>query len=786
MSRNSVVLCSGFLAGLLLLSPSILPAQEHEHEHEDLPGDPVFTGPPLVSLTGPSADQVPLDPATIPKFAHELTRPPVLAGAPSSSLLPPLDPILEFTLLVKQASVQMLPPPFPPTTVLAYGGEVEVPGSSQTETVFTVPGPTIEAVRNVPHLLRIRNEIDTPHFLPVDPTLHWANPNNMAAPTSPFTPFPPGYADAQFPVPHVTHTHGLMVESEFDGTAEEWFTKFGHTGRNFVTRDYRQPNDQPATGLWYHDHTMGITRLNVYAGLAGNYFIREANDPLDAVLPPREYEVPLTIADRGFFTDGELNFTRVGNNPGNPYWVPGVPTTVNLVNGKVWPNLNVERRQYRFRILIGANNRLYNLRFANQGVAIPFTIIGSDGGYLPAPQTVSNVVLGVTERADILVDFSGLAPGTQIILENVGQPLETLGTVMRFTVLDTVPVPPPALPATLVHREQLVQDSRTRTKVMSADADAAGNNRNFLDGLLHHQATIDHPLVSATERWDLVQTAGVAHQIHLHLIEFQVLNRQPINAAAYKLRWLLMNGQPPLTTRPIVVDPTPFFTGPATAPAPYETGWKDTVQAPGNQVTRILARWAPQEMPVADARPGKNQFSIDPTTGWGYLWHCHVLGHEDNDMMRDMPLVKSWKDKTNYVAGDMIEYLGSNYRALVAHQATSAKKPPNKFDLWEKVNDNDGAWTTQVKYKTGDRVLHQGGLYVALQNHLSVLSNQPPNAQNWKLLPQTFCGQLQDFCHGNPDPTASSCHDTGHAGVEATCQSQFAACLRVCSPSHNH
>src|SRR5690606_26956842 len=193
-----------------------------EHEHEDPPGGPVYV--PLGGADAGASDAgvdagvppVPpvLDPAAIPKFAHELVVPPVLvptrarssAGAADGSAL------LEYALSGRQTRVQMLPPPLPQTTVLAYGGNVQHRGSDRVEFEYVVPGPTIEAVRDVPHALRVENAIDTPHFLAVDPTLHWANPNHMAAPVSPFLPFPPGYPAAQFPVAHVTHTHGLMVE----------------------------------------------------------------------------------------------------------------------------------------------------------------------------------------------------------------------------------------------------------------------------------------------------------------------------------------------------------------------------------------------------------------------------------------------------------------------------------------------------------------------------------------------------------------------------------------------
>jgi FtsP/CotA-like multicopper oxidase with cupredoxin domain len=799
----------------LAATPPVDPAHVAggSHEHEDPPGGPVYVAPPSTADAGvvtttldagvasASAGPAVLLPAAIPKFAHELSIPPVLVPTPAQRSAGGADvqggrapggggdePLLAYVLSVKQTRVQMLPPPLPQTTVLAYGGNVLRRGSTRAEFGYYTPGPTIEAVRGVPHELRVHNEIDTPHFLPVDPTLHWANPNHLSPPLSPFLPFPPGYADAQFPVAHVTHTHGLMVESEMDGVARQWSTSLGQLGPHFLTRSYRQPNDQPPTQLWYHDHALGMTRLNVYAGLTGNYIIRDPRDPLAAPpdgevspLPSGDYEIPLVIADRGFFEDGELDFPRVGINPDHPYWSVAVPATTNIVNGKVWPNLDVERRAYRFRVLIAPNARLYTLGFDN---GMSFSVIGSDGGYLPRPVLTQSLTLGVTERADLVVDFSRFEAGTQIILRDTATADPDLGTIMRFSVRASEPVAPPPLPETLVEVPRLVQDARTRTKAQNVVIDARGNLSVFLDGLTHAQRPIDYPLVGSTERWDLVQNAGLTHLIHLHLIEYQVVERQPLDSAAYNLRWMLLNGQAPVTSRPIVVDPTPFFTGPALPATGYEAGWKDTVQATGNMVTRIMARWAPQELALGAGGPGVNSFSIDPTTGPGYLWHCHILAHEDHDMMRDMPLINLWQPGRRYETDTVVQHQSVNYRVQRNHVSALGTPPPASFELWERVKDDDGAWTPQLNYIPGDRVLDQGRLFRARAEHRS-LSEAPPAStpELWQELPLTFCGQLTTFCGGNPDELAAACDNTGATGDEAACQAQFAPCIAQCAPS---
>ncbi|HEX5100774.1 MAG TPA: carbohydrate-binding protein [Polyangiaceae bacterium] len=737
----------------------------------------------------PSTSQVPLSPTSIPKFAHELPIPRVFAPSVVG-----MGPMLhhEYTVSVQKTTVQMLPPGFPDSTVLAYGGEVKIPNSSGTELVRSVPGPVFETIRGIHATLHWRNEVTTPHFMPVDPTLHWANPNAMEPPAAPFTPFPPGYAAALFPVAHVTHMHGLVVGSDFDGVAEQWFTAGPNpiVGPTFVSRDYDEPNEQPPTQLFYHDHTMGQTRLDVYSGLVGaGYFIRDPNNPLDqpsSPLPSGAYEIPLIIFDRSFFTDGELNFPRVSTNPANAYWQAGDGANVVLVNGKVWPNLNVERRQYRFRTLAMGNGRTFDVKLDNAGVTVPFTLIGSDGGYLPAPQVVNDVMIATTERADMLVDFSGFSAGTQLTMLNAGADPNTVGTIMRFTVVASTAVPPPALPA-FPPRPALPTNAPKRIKTLHNITDAAGNAQRATDGIDFTAPPSEYPLVGSTEAWDLVNIGGGSHQIHLHLIEFQVVERQSIDTAAYLRKWQLLNGQRPVS-RPITLDPTPFLIGAPIPALPYESGWKDTVRAPGNQVTRIVARWAPQEAASGSVTPGQNLFPIDPTIGPGYVWHCHVLGHEDNDMMRPLKLVSSWTVPKLYAVGDVFEYQGVDYRARVQHNSIAMRTPPTRFDLYERVNNNDGTWQPQIIYAVGDRVLYMGQLYMADAVHQSQTGAPPPSAPTlWHAFPMTACGQLAELCHDGATPGAVACHATGHAGDEPTCLAQLSTCLAACDGGmHGH
>jgi hypothetical protein len=430
-------------------------------------------------------------------------------------------------------------------------------------------------------------------------------------------------------------------------------------------------------------------------------------------------------------------------------------------------------------------------------------VIGSDGGYLPAPQTVTDVQIGLTERADILVDFSQFAAGTKVALINLvghaGHPQGSTEIVMQFAVQPGTPVHPPTLSSSLFPpKPTLTRNAPTRTKVLRAFDDddplSPTFNKRSIDGLSFATPPTEYALVGSTEEWDLVNAHDPipddsdlnTHQIHIHLLEFQVLNRQPFDNAGYQARWALLNGHDPVT-RQIVVDPTPFFTGPAIPPAPYETGWKDTIQTPGGFVTRIVVRWAPQSVPAGGVSPGQNLFPIDPTsfpdpfTGPGYVWHCHLVGHEDHDMMRPLAVVNNWKAGVSLQVGNVVAFQNVDYRVRQAHTTQSDWSPPAVPALFERVNNNDGTWAPQIIYAVNDRVLYSGQLYQAIQQNQATTGWEPPNAPAlWRKLPMTACAQLAQFCQGIASPVAAQCLADGQAGNNSVCAPELSTCLSDC------
>jgi FtsP/CotA-like multicopper oxidase with cupredoxin domain len=603
----------------------------------------------------------PLDPNSIPKFVNDLTKSPVFVPDNSGGQIP------HYTVAYKKIQQQLLPPGLPSTQVFAYGGLAnfaeagQIPDIRQT---FSTPGPTFEAVRGQHIRVHFINQLDGGHIFPVDPTIMFANPNNLPAPTPPFKPFPPGYAAAQNPIPVVTHLHGGVTPSDSDGFVDAWFTKNeARKGPAFKSSTFEYFNAQLATTLWYHDHTLGMTRLTVAAGLAGAYLLRERNDPIAPLLPSGRFEMPLLIQDRAFNDDGSIHFTQDGNNPGiHPYWDPEYFGDTIMVNGKVWPRLKVARRQYRFRIINASNARFYNLKLSN---GMSFIQIGGDGSYLPAPVTLTEALVAPAERVDILVDFSKVRPGTRIVLQNTanqpfpgGDPVDpdTTGQVMRFDVQDTPAVAPHPLPAKLIDIPELVEtDGIGNPKLFTLnehESDVDEPLEVLIDGQRFHSPITELPRVGTTEAWYFQNLTEDAHPVHIHLVEFQLEDRQPIDVERFKAYWESLNGSTlPLnhpTVRANVEDlidfpgtgmPRDFLTGPPEPPSPEESGWKDTFVAPPGKVTRVRIRFAPQYTKESDLVPGFNPFPFDATAGPGYVWHCHILDHEDNDMMRPMKLL---------------------------------------------------------------------------------------------------------------------------------------------------
>lgn len=590
----------------------------------------------------------PIDPNNIPKYTEELVIPPVFLPREST------DPVsgavsYSYTVSMSQFEQQILPPGFKPTTVWGYGGTIMDTSTGEEVQFQNTPGATFEAINGIPINVKWINKITTPYSLAVDPSIHWANPNDisMMPPDGGWPPFPPGVPGAQKDVPVVPHLHGGEQQSMFDGHPEAWWTAKGLKGSKYITNTFHYPNTQESTTLWYHDHALGVTRFNVLMGLAGFYIIRDPANPFDypgPLITNSKYEIPIVIQDRSFNDDGNFAFPNQGDNPEiHPYWQPEFFGDTIIVNGKVWPNLNVDMTRYRFRILNGSNARFYNLKFSNQ---MQFWQIGTDGGYLNEPVPLTSLLIAPGERADILLDFTEIPPGTRIILENDANapyPMgdvpdsNTVGQIMQFTVQNNADMSmPPELPKTLRCKPvpRLSNPSKIRILTLYEIQGPNGPLMVTLNGQPWSAPVSELPVVGSTEDWYIVNLTMDAHPIHLHLVQFKVVSRQRFEVDSYTNDWLKLNsdlGNPPWMTTPKALCTEPYEIGNPDLPEDNETGWKDTVKAYPGYITKIRVRFTPQNTEFCT---GENLFPFNPATGPGYVWHCHILDHEDNEMMR--------------------------------------------------------------------------------------------------------------------------------------------------------
>jgi FtsP/CotA-like multicopper oxidase with cupredoxin domain len=480
-------------------------------------------------------------------------------------------------------------------------------------------GPTIEARSGEPAQLTFHNTLGRHLFAAdVDPTLEGASEDTRVRP------------------PVSVHLHGAVTPPDMDGHPEDVFLPG-------TSKTYRHENRQQAANLWYHDHGMGVTRLNVYAGLAGMYLLRDQFDTGDAAnawnLPSGEFEIPLILADRRFHDDGSLNYRTLTTVP-QGHWDGGQIGDRLTVNGTVSPYFHVASGFYRFRVLNASNFRGYNLFFSNR---MPFWVIGNDGGLLDKPALTTSVRVTSGERTDLIVDFSGLRHGDHVDLTNDQEEaaLITLATgaqvlrdVVRFIGTGArahAARPPERLRGGAGQPRGLpVLGTLARTRVVTLTQDLKLNRwppaGMSLNNLCYSDDPIAMPRQGSTELWEIVNSTIEVHPIHLHLVNMRLVNRQAFDVVGYEVA----NPRPAMGTA-WAPPPDRFLTGPPQAPQPWESGPKDTVACPENMVTRILVRF-----------PTAGELGFDPDAKFhsahemelqGYVWHCHILDHEDDCMM---------------------------------------------------------------------------------------------------------------------------------------------------------
>ena len=634
----------------------------------------------------------------------------------------PVTGALHYSLEIAEFQDQ-LHPSFDPTTLWGYNPLTPLGGVQPQRHL----GGLIVAQRNVPIQVTFTNRLPPKHILPVDVSGFFMD---AAA----------NFGNGLGPNAACVHLHGGLVPWISDGGPMSWFDPYGNYGPSINglqttlnpgllagQAEHYYPNRQSARMLWYHDHAHDITRLNAYAGIASAYIIRDdfegdlRNLGLPDFVENGGREIPLVIQDKTFVGPhiATLDPTWPGPTSVGSLWYPHTygkherkerhklfipdPSCVPemfgntmLVNGTVYPVGTVEARRYRFRILNACQGRFLNLQlyvadstpdgiqYDRRGVPLntagpDFTVLGTEGGFLPHPvivpgaqrytpalldSRVPSLLTAPAERWDLLVDFSGLEGKSLILYTDAPAPLP-MGAIdtdyytggrmsqpgygpdtrilMKFTVvdaqgedaplqidvatdltggLDAFLVPPDVavqngvlhLPPGVAVRSLTLNESeddygrllQTLGTTQPIDAAAYGYGRSY-----ESEAT-ETPVAGTTEVWQIANLSADVHPIHFHLVNVQVLARQPFDVSKYA--------------------GTPIYTGPARGPNPTELGWKETVQANPGEVTTVIMKFDLPSVPFAVP-------SSPRTGGAEYVWHCHILEHEEHDMMRPLVVI---------------------------------------------------------------------------------------------------------------------------------------------------
>ncbi len=406
---------------------------------------------------------------------------------------------------------------------------------------------------------------------------------------------------------------------------------------------------------------MGATRFKPYLGLAGAYLLVDNVDNGKKIMGQNvpsgygKYHLPIVLQDKTFNADGTLFYPTEGVTPTHPQWVPEFFGDTPVINGTAYPYLDVQPRRYRLRFLNGSQARFYNLHFRLNGTNLRFWVIGSEGGLLPEPAQKTGLVISPGERFDVIIDFKGIPLGSEIMMTNDalapwpnGDPVD-LPELMLIRVNTRVPagdpdrtVPPtrlklPVVPSLYISASTPKRDivlRETMDPVLDEPLEVRLNGYAFMDEVT------EKVRAGSTEVWNFINLTEDAHPMHMHLVQFKVLNRQRFDVGRYIADWdaYVDSGRNP-ALKPVLDD---YLIGSPEAPWTEERGYKDTVKAPPSMdptdnsysyVTRVAVRFN---------LPANSALDYDPVArSYGkWVYHCHILEHEENEMMRPFEVVK--------------------------------------------------------------------------------------------------------------------------------------------------
>ncbi|KAJ0962739.1 hypothetical protein J5N97_027861 [Dioscorea zingiberensis] len=493
----------------------------------------------------------------------------------------------------------------PETRVFAYGLSKES---------ATVPGPTIEARSGVHTHVSWENHLPSRHILPWDPTIPTAMPSSG--------------------VPTVVHLHGGVHPPSSDGNSNSWFTSgFRATGPTWSSPISSYPNVQGPGNLWYHDHAMGLTRVNLLSGLIGAYALTDPAVESPLSLPSGPFDLHLVVFDRSFRTDGSIYMNSTGNNPSiHPQWQPEYFGDAIIVNGKAWPRLRVHRRRYRFRILNASNARFFRFSLSN---SLPFTHIGSDSVYLSKPVKTRAFLLAPSEIADVIIDFAGSATDSAILHNDAAYPFptgdpvdETNSKVMKFIIGRQRSPDPSRIPRHLFRLPKPALHRAVTTRYIAMYEYTSPSDEPthlYLNGKSYEEPATETPKSGTNEIWHVINLTDDNHPLHIHLGLFTVLEQREIkDEEKFKDCMTRLNDA-------IKCHVDDHAVGKRDKVAKHERGWKNVFKFQPGFVTTILVRF---EL----LGPGNTTYPFDATAEPGYVYHCHILDHEDNAMMRPLKL----------------------------------------------------------------------------------------------------------------------------------------------------
>ncbi|GAA0166106.1 oxidase [Lithospermum erythrorhizon] len=499
----------------------------------------------------------------------------------------------------------------PATPVFAYG-------TSRRHS--TIPGPTIEALHGVDTYVTWQNHLPSKHILPWDPTIPTAVPPNKKG------------------VPTVVHLHGGIDEPQSDGNANSWFTSgFREKGMTWTKKRYHYHNIQHPGTLWYHDHAMGLTRVNLLAGLFGAYIIRQPNieAPLGLPYNDEEFEHTLMVFDRSFREDGSIYMNATGNNPSiHPQWQPEYFGDAIIVNGKAWPFMKVKRRKYRFRIINASNARFFRFYLTNN---LTFIHVASDSAYNERPVILKELLLSPSEIADVIIDFAKSKSETAILANDApypypsGDPVnESNDKVMKFIIsphheLDMWKKTPSRL--VKYPSPNLSEASQTRYIAMYEYASEIDEPTHlYMNGKPYDAPATETPKPGTSEVWYVINLTEDNHPLHIHLGLFKVLDQtELVNLDEFKQCMMKLNDAVKCN-----MNKYPAKGKRAEVPA-HEKGWKNVFKMMPGHVTKIFVRFS--------FIHSNGSYPFDATAEPGYVYHCHILDHEDNAMMRPLKFI---------------------------------------------------------------------------------------------------------------------------------------------------